>query len=234
MRIGTIFHLSKAWIAKFFILWCYIFGEAAGKIWNWSVLGVKGLKRSHCRVHSWAEVPALILVTFQLARNRIQHSPPPPPPKKKKNNNNNNNNKQTNKKLSIHISMVLTALESSYTLFCYTVSRKSVQYKLTPEWRRCRRQNRPHPWSSRKDRWPLKSNRRQAVSGSCAEQHYICSDWQANLYRHRTRLWSNSVFWSQKIQSHGPRIVSVPHLPIAEEIAIKWYSQLQPSFYTTF
>ena len=28
--------------------------------------------------------------------------------------------------------------------------------------------------------------------------------------------------------------MSVPHLPIAEEIAIKWYSQLQPSFYTKF
>ena len=44
MRIGSIiiFHLSKLWKAKFSIR-CYITGEAAGEIWNWSLLGVKGL-----------------------------------------------------------------------------------------------------------------------------------------------------------------------------------------------
>ena len=57
VRIGSIiiFRLGKLWKAKFFILWCNISGEAAGKIWNWSLLGVKGLelftKKSFC--NSW-------------------------------------------------------------------------------------------------------------------------------------------------------------------------------------
>ena len=35
----TIFHLSALWKA----VWCYISGEAAREIWNWSLLGMKGL-----------------------------------------------------------------------------------------------------------------------------------------------------------------------------------------------
>ena len=46
VRIGSIIilHLSKAmksWILH--TMWCIITGEAAGEIWNWSLLGVKGL-----------------------------------------------------------------------------------------------------------------------------------------------------------------------------------------------
>ena len=45
--IGSIiiFHLSKLWKAKVFILCDVIFisGEAAGEIWNWSLLGAEGL-----------------------------------------------------------------------------------------------------------------------------------------------------------------------------------------------
>ena len=47
MRIGSIiiFHLSKLWKAKFFILcvWCNISRDAAEEVLNWSLLGVKGL-----------------------------------------------------------------------------------------------------------------------------------------------------------------------------------------------
>ena len=47
MRIGGIKSCLiwvKLWKAKFFILvWCNISGEAAGEIWNWSLLGVKVL-----------------------------------------------------------------------------------------------------------------------------------------------------------------------------------------------
>ena len=46
VSIGSIiiFHLSKLWKPKFFILWVVIFlVQAAGETWNWSLLGVKGL-----------------------------------------------------------------------------------------------------------------------------------------------------------------------------------------------
>ena len=46
--IGSIiiFHLSNLWKAKFYsnTVWCYISGELAGEMWNWSLLGMKGLK----------------------------------------------------------------------------------------------------------------------------------------------------------------------------------------------
>ena len=44
-RMGSIiiFPLSKLWKAMFSILWCYVSAEGAGKIWHWSLLGVKGL-----------------------------------------------------------------------------------------------------------------------------------------------------------------------------------------------
>ena len=39
-------------------MWCIISGEAAGEIWNWSLLGVKGLK-------GWKDV------LFELGSERI-------------------------------------------------------------------------------------------------------------------------------------------------------------------
>ena len=36
------FHLSKLW-KVFHAVWCNISGEFPGEIWNWSLLGVKGL-----------------------------------------------------------------------------------------------------------------------------------------------------------------------------------------------
>ena len=41
-----IFQLSKRWKAKFCIhtVWCNISGDAAGELWDWSLLGVKELK----------------------------------------------------------------------------------------------------------------------------------------------------------------------------------------------
>ena len=44
-RIGSIivFHLSKVWKSQVLLtVWCNISGEAAGEIWHWSLLGVKG------------------------------------------------------------------------------------------------------------------------------------------------------------------------------------------------
>ena len=39
-----IFHLSKAMKSQILhTIWCTIFGAAAGEIWSWSVLGMKGL-----------------------------------------------------------------------------------------------------------------------------------------------------------------------------------------------
>ena len=56
VRIGSIiiFDLSQIWKAKFFILCgviCLV-REAAGKFWNWSLLGVKGLTLFPC----WLQV----------------------------------------------------------------------------------------------------------------------------------------------------------------------------------
>ena len=38
-----IFHLSCEKSKVLFTVWRNIYGEAAGEIWNWSLLGVKGL-----------------------------------------------------------------------------------------------------------------------------------------------------------------------------------------------
>ena len=49
-RIGSIisFHLSKAMKTQVLhSVWCNISGEAAGEIWHWSLLGVKGLMGFH-------------------------------------------------------------------------------------------------------------------------------------------------------------------------------------------
>ena len=45
VRISTIiFHLSKLWKDLRHTVWCYIAGEAAGEIWSWWLLEVKGLR----------------------------------------------------------------------------------------------------------------------------------------------------------------------------------------------
>ena len=46
VRIGSIIisRPSKLWKATLHSVWSYMFCEAAGEIWNWSLLGVKGLK----------------------------------------------------------------------------------------------------------------------------------------------------------------------------------------------
>ena len=48
VRIWLYNHLSSEWAMKSHVLhtvWCYISGEAAGEIWHWSLLGVKGDSR---------------------------------------------------------------------------------------------------------------------------------------------------------------------------------------------
>ena len=44
LKIGSIifFRPSKLWKVKFFIVWCYISGEATGEIWHWSHMGGGG------------------------------------------------------------------------------------------------------------------------------------------------------------------------------------------------
>ena len=55
VRIGSIiiFHLSKLSKAKFFIVWCYIYGEASGEIWNWSLLGGKCWQAAWSLLCTW-------------------------------------------------------------------------------------------------------------------------------------------------------------------------------------
>ena len=44
------------------IVWCHITGEAAGELWNWSVLGVKGLKGNRRTLASYIKlIPSLSL-----------------------------------------------------------------------------------------------------------------------------------------------------------------------------
>ena len=37
-------------------VWCNISGEAAGEVWNWSLLGVKGLKPAE-QIHARKDLP---------------------------------------------------------------------------------------------------------------------------------------------------------------------------------
>ena len=67
-RIGSmiIFHLTKLWKPKFSIL-CdvlNIFGQASGKIWNWSFLGVK-------RSNADNEPPAILVNSRKPSENSL-------------------------------------------------------------------------------------------------------------------------------------------------------------------
>ena len=89
VRIGSviIFHLSKVWKAKFFML-CDVSGEAAGEIWNRSLLGVKAeaekISHQSCEHHTppnttpkqrsrfnWRQ-----LSNVSVSGNRRRHRPP--------------------------------------------------------------------------------------------------------------------------------------------------------------
>ena len=75
VRIGSIIicHQSKRWKAKFFIhMWCNISGEAAGEIWSWSLLGVKGLTLAS---HSIKLFYVLLVHTFVIDHNIISRNP---------------------------------------------------------------------------------------------------------------------------------------------------------------
>ena len=52
-----IFHLSKLWKAKFFILYDSYFWLGCGEFWNWSLLGVKGLSSLLSRSVPWSRSP---------------------------------------------------------------------------------------------------------------------------------------------------------------------------------
>ena len=59
------FHLSKLLYEKLHTVlhtvWCNISGEAAGEIWNWSLLGVKGIQyRAHEHVCTFASLTSFI------------------------------------------------------------------------------------------------------------------------------------------------------------------------------
>ena len=57
-------------------VWCNISGEAVGEIWNWSLLGVKGLMMAY--------LGSLVLSILKVAHKgwRITPHPHPPPQKK--------------------------------------------------------------------------------------------------------------------------------------------------------
>ena len=65
VRIGgiIIFRPGKLWKATFSILWCDISGEAAGEIWHWSLLGVKGLKKN-LLIYQFLESTRFVHLTF--------------------------------------------------------------------------------------------------------------------------------------------------------------------------
>ena len=77
VRIGSIiiFKQSKLWKAKFSIL-CYISGEAAGEIWHWSLLGVKGSRSSwfpwHFHSQEWS-IPNSCNLTRNIKPHRMKN-----------------------------------------------------------------------------------------------------------------------------------------------------------------
>ena len=48
-------------------VWCYIPGEAAGEIWNWSLLGVKGLSQTSLRLLKLQVCCALVSCSLPLS-----------------------------------------------------------------------------------------------------------------------------------------------------------------------
>ena len=54
-------------------VWCNISGEAAAEIWNWSVLGVKGLRRSRTNATCYATVLDHVATRLAGLAKRTQH-----------------------------------------------------------------------------------------------------------------------------------------------------------------
>ena len=111
-----IVHLSKLWEATFFILWCDISGEAhAGELWNWSLLGVRGLIE-----------PQSVRLGFGNYPWRADLSVPCPAPSKKE--------RETNEKAGLFKSVSLFTIVSINACICYAL-RKWGRRRTSPRFR---------------------------------------------------------------------------------------------------